>query len=273
MDTAQSPRVQNTVLSPHLDDAVLSAWHALVSDGEVRAVTVFAGVPEPGFVTPLDHWRGATESAAFMARRRDDDRAALALAGRTPMHADLLEVNYQAVDMPDIQEAIEQDPTRYVEIVAATDALGTPTDTIEQALGGWLAADVVYAPLGIGRHPDHRDVARLGLRLAVRGRAVRLYADFPYLVRHGPPSWLGGGEDAVCADSLVEAAFAALQATPDAFDRSTVELTPAQTETKIAAFRRYTTEFAVVDADFDGATSDSEQMRREVYWTLRDHSP
>jgi hypothetical protein len=269
MDTARFPRVQYTILSPHLDDAVLSTWHALVSSAEVRAVTVFAGIPAPGFVTPLDRARGATESAEFMKRRRDDDRAALALAGRTPTHADMLEVNYQAVDTPDVQRAIERDPGRYVEIVAAADGLGTPTDAIEQAVGAWLAGDVIYAPLGIGRHPDHRDVARLGLRLAERGRTVRFYADFPYLIRHGPPSWLDGGEDAARADADVEAAFAMLPAISDAFERSIVELTPAETETKIAAFRRYETEFPSVDADFDGATSDPRQMRREVYWTLR----
>jgi LmbE family N-acetylglucosaminyl deacetylase len=261
------------ILSPHPDDAVLSTWHALASKGEVRVVTVFAGIPEPGFVTALDRTRGATEAAALMRRRRDDDRAALALAGRAATHADLLEVNYLAVRMPEVQDAIEREPERFVEIVAATRALGTPVDAIERAVGGWLAGDVVYAPLGVGRHPDHRDVARLGLRLATRGRLVRFYADFPYLVRHGPPSWLGGGQGDARADEQVEAAFAALPADPNAFERSTVELTADQVDAKIAAFRRYETEFPLVDAHFDGATSDRAQMGREVYWTLRSRSP
>ena len=269
MGAAQPPQIECVVLSPHPDDAVLSVWHALVSGGGVRVVTVFAGIPEPGVATPLDRTRGATDAAALMLRRRADDRAALALAGRTVTHADLLEVNYQAAHMPEVQNAIERDPTRFVEIVAARPDLGTPAETIERALGDWLAGDVVYAPLGVGRHPDHRDVARLGLRLAARGRAVRLYADFPYLVRFGPPAWLGDGHQTRRADAQIEAAFAALGATPGDFERSGVEVTREQTAAKIAAFRRYETEFPLVDADFGGATSDREQMRREVYWTPR----
>ena len=273
MDAAPSPRADYVILSPHPDDAVLSAWHALVSDGDVRVVTIFAGIPDPGIVTALDRTRGATEAAALMRRRREDDNASLALAGRAAVHADLLEVNYQAFHVPEVRDAIEREPGRFVEIVAAADWLGTPVDTIEQAVGGWLDADVVYAPLGVGRHPDHRDVARLGFRLATRGRAVRFYADFPYLVRYGPPSWLDGGHEASGADAQVEAAFTALPAAADAFDRTIVELTAEQADAKIAAFRRYETEFRLVDDDFGGVTSDREQMRREVFWMRRSASP
>jgi LmbE family N-acetylglucosaminyl deacetylase len=267
MDLASPRDAEWVVLSPHPDDAVLSAWHALVSDGDVRVVTVFAGIPEPGFVTALDRTRHATEAASLVRLRRDDDRAALAFAGRTPAHADLLEANYLVQGLPDVRDAIEREPERYVEIVAAS-GIETPVDEIERALDRWLGADLVYAPLGIGRHPDHRDVARLGFRLARRGLAVRFYGDFPYFVRYGPPTWLGG-RDAARADAQIAAAFAALPTDPDAFERTIVELTPEQVETKMAAFRRYTTEFPLVDADFDGATSDPAQMRREVYWTLR----
>ena len=36
------------VLSPHLDDAVLSCWHVLGREGDVRVVNVFTGSPEDG---------------------------------------------------------------------------------------------------------------------------------------------------------------------------------------------------------------------------------
>jgi hypothetical protein len=260
-------QVDCVVLSPHPDDAVLSAWHALVAPGGLRVVTIFAGIPAAGLVTPLDGTRSATDAAALMRRRRDDDRAALALAGREVLHGGLLEVNYLAADLPEVQEAIRDDPERFVEIVADVVGLGTPVDTMELAIGGWLRADLVYAPLGVGRHPDHRDVARLGLRLSEQGRRVRFYADFPYLIRYGPPSWLGGGDAAAPADAQIAAAFAALGADPADFERSVVELTREQAEGKIAAFRRYRTEFPLVDADFAGATSDPDKMRIEVYWT------
>jgi LmbE family N-acetylglucosaminyl deacetylase len=272
MDDASSRDARYVVLSPHADDAVLSAWHALASEGDVRVVTVFAGVPEPGFVTALDRTRHATEAAALMRLRRDDDQAALALAGRAPVHADLLEANYRAQDVPGVREAIERHPERYIEIVAAS-SIATPVEKLERAVDRWLGAEVVYAPLGVGRHPDHRDVARLGFHLARRGRLVRFYGDFPYLVRYGPPTWLGSGREAKRADSQVDVAYAALGAEGDAFEHTIVNLTPAQAETKMAAFRRYTTEFSLVDADFEGATSDPARMSREVYWTLKPPRP
>ncbi len=36
------------ILSPHLDDAVLSCWHLLEQPGELIVINVFAGVPEDG---------------------------------------------------------------------------------------------------------------------------------------------------------------------------------------------------------------------------------
>src|SRR5690242_15664601 len=111
-----APRPQCVVLSPHPDDAVLSTWHALVAGRDVRVVTVFDGVPRRGFVTSLDRARGAVESAALMRQRRDDDRAALALAGRRPIHGDLLDVDYRAFQLPGLREAIERAPTNFISL-------------------------------------------------------------------------------------------------------------------------------------------------------------
>jgi LmbE family N-acetylglucosaminyl deacetylase len=272
MNVAPPPRVDCVILSPHFDDAVLSTWHALASDGEVRVVTVYAGIPQPGFVTALDRARGATESAEVVQRRREHDRAALALAGRAATHVDLLDADYRAFRTPELREAIERAPAQFIPIVSAASGIAMHPNELERAVRGWLEADLVYAPLGIGGHPDHRDVGRFALQLAERGRAVRFYADLPYLLRHGPPSWLGGGGIPARADAQVQDAFAALPATPGDFDRTVVELTAAQAEAKIAAFARYATEFDLVDADFGGAVSDPDRMRREVYWTLRTQS-
>ena len=256
------------VLSPHLDDAVLSVWHVLRSDDDVRVVTVFAGVPERGFVTALDRARGAADSAAVVRRRRADDRAAVALAGAEAVHAGLLDADYRAFRLPELRAAIERDPARFIPLVAGDARIGVSVEELRQALEPWLRADVVHAPLGIGGHPDHRDLARLGLRLVADGRDVRLYADLPYLVRFGRPRWLGGADG--LADRLVAEAFAALRADPGAFARRVVELDPAQAAAKIAAFRRYETEFGPVNADFGGALDDPETLRREVTWAPRD---
>src|SRR5687767_13836644 len=74
------------VLSPHLDDAVFSAWHVLARGADVLVATVFAGVPQPGFVTSLDRAHGAVESAAWVERRRVEDRDVVALTGCRVVH-------------------------------------------------------------------------------------------------------------------------------------------------------------------------------------------
>ena len=66
------------ILSPHLDDAVLSCWSLLDSDDDVAVVTVFTGAPEPGFVSTWDADAGV-DSATRMAQRIEENRKALGL--------------------------------------------------------------------------------------------------------------------------------------------------------------------------------------------------
>ena len=107
------------VLSPHLDDAVFSAWHVVSSRAEVRVVTVFAAIPEAGLLTPLDRAGGAIESAEHVRERLEDDRDALALAGREPTHVPLPDVQYRAERNPALRASIERDPKQFISLVAA----------------------------------------------------------------------------------------------------------------------------------------------------------
>ena len=70
------------VLSPHLDDAVLSCWHVLTKPGQLTVINVFTGVPA-GLSAPAwwDQYTGATESAERVRERIEEDRRALALVG------------------------------------------------------------------------------------------------------------------------------------------------------------------------------------------------
>src|SRR4029079_4464549 len=84
------------VLSPHYDDAVLSCWHVLRAPETVVVVNVFAGAPPEG--SPLGWWdrrTGAHDSRDRVRARAREDRAALALAGRTAADLDLLEAQYR----------------------------------------------------------------------------------------------------------------------------------------------------------------------------------
>ena len=87
------------ILSPHLDDAVLSCWHVLTQPGDVVIVNVFAGVPA-SLDAPAwwDRYTGATDSSERVRERIEEDRKALALTGRTAVNLDLLDEQYREAE-------------------------------------------------------------------------------------------------------------------------------------------------------------------------------
>ena len=86
------------ILSPHFDDAVLSCWHVLASAGEVLVVNVFAGEPPAGALGWWDRLAGASDSATAVRTRIEEDRQALALAGRTAVNLPFLDSQYRHGD-------------------------------------------------------------------------------------------------------------------------------------------------------------------------------
>ena len=147
------------VVSTHLDDAVLSCWSVVAGDDDVAVATVFTAAPDdPNLITEWDRDTGVT-SKVRMAGRIEENRAALAIAGRTPTDLGFLEAQY--------------------------DGGSIDARVLAQCLGD---AELVYLPAGIaapgGRvHRDH--VAVRDVCLEIRPDA-RLYADQPYcLFRSG----------------------------------------------------------------------------------------
>jgi hypothetical protein len=97
---------RSVVLSPHLDDAVLSCWH-LLAGGDTTVVTVFAGVPEPGTCGWSDRLTGASDSAARVRERLGEDTRAPALAGASSGRLDLLDEQYRGNgDVPAVAEQL-----------------------------------------------------------------------------------------------------------------------------------------------------------------------
>lgn len=147
------------IVSPHLDDAVLSCWHALAPMSEpATVVTLFAGIPGPA--TEPSRWdraSGATDPAAQMRLRRKEDEAALTARGARFVHCDFLDDQYRGW-------ARTRRPL--------VDRLAALVD----------GADEVWIPAGFGGHPDHVLAADAALA-ATAGRRRILYADLPYATR------------------------------------------------------------------------------------------
>jgi LmbE family N-acetylglucosaminyl deacetylase len=257
-----------TIFSPHLDDAVLSAWHVLSSANEIKVITVFAGVPEPGFVPELDRHHGATESAAWVRRRRVDDTAALTAAGAEPVHLDLLEAQFSAFAAAGLRHRIAARPADFVELVADAPGVGTEPGVILDSIRPYAGPETtVYGPAGIGRHPDHRSLSQAVLRLASDVRELHLFADSPYFIRQGLPSWISG-RDNPAADRLVDRALSDLGVPSDALPRQVVALAPAELGAKFHGLRRYTTEFSTLEKHFGRAPARPEMAGFEVFWKV-----
>ena len=88
-----------TIVSPHFDDAVLSCWTVLSSGGQVEVVNVFAGTPSGD--APPGWWDQALGTpAAAIRTMAEEDRRALARAGRASRNLDFLDAQYRGRDEP-----------------------------------------------------------------------------------------------------------------------------------------------------------------------------
>lgn len=151
------------ILSPHLDDAVLSLGQ-FMSTVPCEVITVFAGTPEwgPRAASAYDRARGFTTSAEAMAMRRSEDAAAVGgLRGRV-RHLEFLDGQY-----------LDGDRRTDSERETVTDVVADLIDPTEH----------FFAPLGIG-HPDHRFVAQCARDACPAGGGLCLYEELPYRVLH-----------------------------------------------------------------------------------------
>lgn len=125
--------MKTLLLSPHLDDAALSAGQFLANQPGCDVLTVFSGIPQwsRSVVTPYDEKSGFTSSRQAVEARRREDRDALARLRCEPQYWD---------DYLDAQYGYEYT------VAALADALTRFITDGEYEL--------VLGPLGV-RHPDH----------------------------------------------------------------------------------------------------------------------
>jgi LmbE family N-acetylglucosaminyl deacetylase len=178
-------------LSPHFDDAVYSCGGTLgvqVSTGlRPLVITVFGGVPSPSmelspFAAQIHREMGFRQNAqlAVATRRAEDSRA-----------LDYLKVDYLWLDYLDAiyrgTPAFYTDNSQLIggEIHAGDLSIDRELAKNLVALHDRLPDTVWYAPLGVGRHVDHQIVCSAIDRLIQREANIKLYEDFPYVLKNG----------------------------------------------------------------------------------------
>lgn len=156
------------ILSPHLDDAILSCWHLLAEPGDVRVINVFDGAPPAGTPPPWwDSMTGATDARERLLERRREDLAAMAAVGRSAEGLGLLDAQYRGTD--------------------------PATSSLARLLRARLEPGAtVFAPAAIGGHADHELVRAAAIELARTDVHLVLYADLPHAIRAGWPGWVSG---------------------------------------------------------------------------------
>jgi LmbE family N-acetylglucosaminyl deacetylase len=143
------------VLSPHLDDAILSLGAAIAkARSDVAVVTVFAG--DPGSALPAGEWdsQSGFRTAGEAARaRRAEDALACGDVGARPVWLPFADHQYP----PDDDETVWK--------------------ALERALEG---ADTVLVPAFPLQHPDHARLLALVERNGLPGHRLGQYVEQPY---------------------------------------------------------------------------------------------
>jgi LmbE family N-acetylglucosaminyl deacetylase len=237
------------VLSPHPDDAVLSAWSALRRDGDVVVVNVFSGIPEAGIVGRVDRMLGATDSAQHMRVRIDEDARALALAGR-----DRDRVNLGLLD------------GQYRETATSHTAI---RDAIEQAAP---AAAWICAPAGLGGHDDHTAVRDVALEMARDASLpLTLYADLPYAIEWGWPAWVTGAPPRpfLVPEARWDRDLDGMSVSRDCLLPRVEALEATEATRKLEALETYRTQFSWLNAGPLDRLRNPEVLGYELHWDVR----
>jgi len=169
-------------ISPHLDDAVLSAggfiYEQTQAGNPVEIWTIVCGYPPPGELTPFaqalhTQWGTGTAKDTVDLRRKEDMEAA-SIVGAKTIHFDVPDCIYR--------RGPDGEPL-YLDIyVQPHEAETNLPDRIAQTIApNLLPDDQVICQLGVGGHVDHVIVRQAVERLK---RPLWYAADIPYLFWH-----------------------------------------------------------------------------------------
>lgn len=168
-------------LSPHLDDAALSAGGLIYEQAHsgltVEVWTIVCGFPPPGELTPLAQWlheQWGTESAEETVRlRRQEDLRAGEILGAKMLHGDVPDCIYR--------RAPEGEPLYFDIFVPPHEAeAGLPAQIAHTIAAHLQPDDRLLCQLAIGGHVDHILVRQAAEQLK---RPLLYLADLPYMFR------------------------------------------------------------------------------------------
>ena len=235
-------------VSPHLDDAALSASVAL-GRGGATVVTIFTALPRPD--QPVTWWDRLTGAAGSLERQRErlaEDQEAMRLLSARGVHLDEPEALYRDGD-PDLGRAV-----------------GRLTELMQ-------AADEVWLPSAIGGHRDHAFARDAGLRAAAAtGHAeVMLYADFPYVIVYGWPTWVSGlpGGGYLDAGFWLADQLASGGLNDEGLVPVVTKLGPQQRAAKAAIIAAYRTQAPALRLTPRDLAADPSKLDFELAWRMR----
>jgi LmbE family N-acetylglucosaminyl deacetylase len=138
------------VLSPHLDDAVLSIGATIAREAtngqQVCVMTFFTTGPDPSEL-PTE----LRKFADYETRKREDE-AACAVLGATPRWLGYVERIFREPRLPKLLRVFET-PEKRADLLNANAMRDQLIELIRQEPKAWF-----YAPLGVGNHIDHVEV-------------------------------------------------------------------------------------------------------------------
>jgi len=165
-------------LSPHLDDAVLSAGGLIFEQARsgipVEIWTFMCGYPDSKEFSPFAEalhsiW-GFSSAAETVRARREEDRRAAAIVGAQVAHFDFLDLIYRRASDGEWLYADIDVPPRVEDAEIPTQIAGTISPRLHPD-------DVLVCQLSVGSHVDHI-LVRQGAELL--GRPLLYDIDIPY---------------------------------------------------------------------------------------------
>ena len=173
------------ILSPHLDDAVLSCGGLLHflngREASPLVISIYGGNP-----TPIKSKDGSLRVPQRKGHvnprlRRREDVAAMRAANADFVHLGFADGIYRRSPLSNAfiyRHARERWASPRIDDLGHVEELFLVLSRLCLGLGRIL----LVSPMAIGRHVDHNIVALVALRLAEQGVSLIFYEDFPYVV-------------------------------------------------------------------------------------------